>query len=60
LERRRAVEATERVWLIHPVKAARPDGVTLGMMLGPVVVGYDVIEPIMSKGAIGRVCFQMA
>jgi hypothetical protein len=30
------------------------------MMLGPVVVGYDVIEPIMSKGAIGRGCFQMA
>ena len=59
-KRRCSIEAAKRVWLIRPVKAARSIGVTLGMMLGPVVVGYDVIEPIMSKGAIGRGCFQMA
>ena|SRR5438046_7904548 len=59
-KRRCSIEAAKRVWLIRPVEAARSIGVTLGMMLGPVVVGYDVIEPIMSKGAIGRGCFQMA
>jgi hypothetical protein len=42
-----AAEAAEGVWLIRPVKAARSVGVTLGMMLGPVVIGDDVTGCIL-------------
>jgi hypothetical protein len=47
LEQWRAAEAAEGVWLVRPVKAARSLVVTLGMMLGSVVIGDDVIGCIM-------------
>ena len=46
-ERWCAVEAAEWVWLIRPVKAARSVGVTLGMMLSPIMIGDDVNDCIL-------------
>jgi len=46
-KRRCSIEAAKRVWLIRPVKAAWSVGVTLGMMLGAVVIGNDVTGCIL-------------
>src|ERR1035441_7764740 len=50
-----AAESAGRVWLIRPVKATRSVGVTLGMMLGPVVIGDDVTSCILRRSEERRV-----
>ena len=52
-DHRRGGEAAEGVRLIRPVQAARAVGVTLGMMLGPVVIGDDAADCIVLCRVVG-------
>src|ERR1035437_2727516 len=49
-----AGETAEGIWLIRPVEAARSVGVTLGLMLGPVVIGDDVSDCLWLWRIVGR------
>ena len=53
-EHRSAGEAAEWVRLARPVEATRPASVALGLMLGPVVIGDDVIDRIRLRRIVGH------